>query len=48
MWNSTSADDPKYLVLDGDNTHMVDEFINSSSKTFWENISKIVHLKQKL
>jgi len=47
-WNCTSVNDPTYLSLDGDSTHMVDGLINGSSKTFWENILKTVLLKQKL
>ncbi|VVC39815.1 Carboxylesterase type B, conserved site,Carboxylesterase, type B,Carboxylesterase type B [Cinara cedri] len=47
-WNSTSINDPKYLSLDGDNTCMVDELLNSSRMNFWKQILEIVQLKQKL
>ncbi|XP_025406381.1 esterase E4-like isoform X2 [Sipha flava] len=48
IWNNTSTDDPKYLILDGDNTRMVDGLIVSSRTHFWENITKLAQLKQKL
>ncbi|XP_025406472.1 bile salt-activated lipase-like isoform X4 [Sipha flava] len=41
-WNSTSADDPKYLSLDGDNTCMVNELLYSSRVKFWDEISEMV------
>lgn len=48
QWNKTSADKPSYLSLDGDNTCIVNERLNSSRIEFWENIHKILQLKQKL
>lgn len=48
QWNTTSADKPSYLSLDGDNTCIVNERLNSSRIEFWDNIYKIVQLKQKL
>lgn len=48
VWNNTNVDNPKYLSIDGDNTCMVDGLINASSVHFWENIFKIIQLKQKL
>lgn len=48
VWNNTSIKDPKYLILDGDNTQMVDGLIVSSRMHFWEDITKLAQLKQKL
>ncbi|KAL4141630.1 hypothetical protein QTP88_004237 [Uroleucon formosanum] len=48
VWYNTNVDNPKYLSIDGDNTCMVDGLINASSVHFWENIFKIIQLKQKL
>lgn len=47
-WSNTSAEEPKYLSLDGDNTCMVNELLNSSRVHFWEKISETVKLQQKL
>lgn len=41
-WSNTSAEEPKYLLLDGDNTHMVNGLLNSSRISFWEKISETV------
>lgn len=48
QWNKTSVDKPSYLSLDGDNTCLVNERLNSTRIEFWDNIFKIVKLKQKL
>lgn len=47
-WDSTSLDNPKYLSIDGDNTCLIDGLLNDTSVKFWENISNMVQLKQKL
>ncbi|XP_026805381.1 esterase FE4-like isoform X2 [Rhopalosiphum maidis] len=47
-WSNTSAEEPKYLSLDGDNTCMVNELLNSSRVHFWEKISETVKSQQKL
>lgn len=41
-WQNTSADDPKYLSIDGDGTHMVNDLLYSSRVKFWETISETV------
>ncbi|KAL4143921.1 hypothetical protein QTP88_006173 [Uroleucon formosanum] len=46
-WRNTSAEEPKYLSLDGDNTHMVVGLLNSSRMRFWENILETIRLQQK-
>lgn len=40
-WKNTSANNPKYLSIDGDNTNMVDELIYSSRIKFWNDIKMV-------
>lgn len=48
VWNNTSTDNPKYLLLNGDKTCMVDGLLNGTRAEFWANLSEIINLKQKL
>ncbi|XP_015378184.1 PREDICTED: carboxylesterase 4A-like [Diuraphis noxia] len=47
VWNFTRVEEPKYLSLDGDNTHMIVGLLNSSRTHFWDNILDTIESQQK-
>ncbi|XP_050441252.1 juvenile hormone esterase-like [Adelges cooleyi] len=47
-WDRTSLENPKYLSIDGDDTHMVDGQVNGAKVQFWDDLAELVKLNQKL
>ncbi|XP_050427431.1 juvenile hormone esterase-like isoform X2 [Adelges cooleyi] len=47
-WDCSSLGNPKYLSIDGDDTHMVEGELNGARVKFWKDIAELVKLNQKL
>ncbi|XP_050438029.1 juvenile hormone esterase-like [Adelges cooleyi] len=47
-WDFTSLEKPKYLSIDGDDTHMVEGQVNEARVKFWKHLDELVKLNQKL
>ncbi|XP_050438553.1 juvenile hormone esterase-like [Adelges cooleyi] len=47
-WDPTSLDNPKYLSIDGDDTHTVEGQVNGTRVKFWKDLAELVKLNQKL